>query len=114
HGGVPTVILKERYRDARNSGGFHVGKSLLENREAAHSDNGVDLPRLDERHNQSGAFGHEHRIAETLGFRLPILDGAQSARFTKEAEFIERRRAFVLDAETFWKQQQAAIERHGG
>ncbi len=111
--GVLAVVLKQGYRYTRNRGGFHIGECLLQNGEAAHSDDGVDLPGLDQRHHKRRALRNKHGIAETLGFRLKVLDGAQSALFAKQAEFIERRGAFVFHAQTFRKQQQTAIVRHG-
>jgi hypothetical protein len=52
-------------------------------------------------------------ITEALGFGLQVLNRAQAALFAKQAELIERSGTFVFHAQTFRKQQQAAIVGHG-
>ena len=113
-GRVDAVVLEQRHRHAGNRRCFHVGKRALEHAEAAHADDRLDLPGLDQRHDDRGAFRDEHRVAEPLGFRLQILDRAKAALFAEQPEFIERRGAFALHAQTFRQQQQPAAERHAG
>ncbi len=113
-GGIDAVVLEQRHGDAGNGRGFHVGKRALQHAEAAHADDRLDLPGLDERHDDRAAFRDEHRVAEPLGFRLQILDRAEPALFAEQAEFIERRGAFALHAQALRQQQQPALERHAG
>ena len=114
HRRVFAIVLQQRNRHARNGGGLHKRKSLFQNREAAHADNGVDLPGLNQSHHQRRPFGDKHGVPQTLGLHLQILNRAQPALFAQQAEFIEGRRALVFDAQALGKQQQAAIVRHAG
>ena len=114
HRGIDAVILQQRHGDARDGGRLHIRKSALQHGDAAHADNGLDLPRLDERHDDGRALRHQDRVAEPLRLRLQILDGAEAALLAEQAEFIERRRAFALDAEALREQEEPALERHRG
>ena len=92
---------------------FHVRESALQHTEAGDADDGFDLSRLNERHDNGGAFRHQHRIAEAFGLRLQILDRAKAALLAKKAELIERRRALALHAQALRQQQQPALRGHG-
>ena len=104
---------KQRNRDARDRGGFHIRECALEHRQATHANDRVDLAGLNQRHHERGAFGDQHGIAQPLGFRLQILNRAESALLAEEPEFVERRGTPVLDAEALRQQQQTALERDG-
>ena len=108
--GVLAVILKQRYRYARNRSGFHIGECLLQNGEAAHSDDGIDLPGLDQRHHQRRAFRHQHSVAEFLRFFLQILNGTQPALLAEQTELIERSRTAILNPQALRHQQQPALK----
>ena len=114
HGRINTVVLQQRHGDAGNGGGLHVGEAALQHAEARNADDGLDLPRLDERHHDGAALGDKHRIAETLGFVLEILNRALAALFAQQAKLIERRGAFAFEAQAFRHEQQPTLERHGG
>ena len=113
-GRVDAIILQQRNRHAGNRRCFHVGKRALENTEAAHTDNRLDLPGLDQRHDNRRALRDEHGIAEPLGFSLQVLDRAKPALLAKQPELVEWRGAFAFHAQAFWKKQQPAAARHGG
>ena len=113
HVRVDAVVLEQRHRHAGDGRGFHVGKGALEHAQAAHTDDGFDLSRLDEGHDDRAALRHEHRVAEPLGLGLQILNRAQPALLAEQAEFIERRGAFRFHAQAFRQQQQPALEGDG-
>ena len=111
---IDAVILQQRNRHAGNRRCLHVGKRALENTDAAHTDNRLDLPGLDQRHHNRRALRDEHGIAEPLGFILQVLDRAKPALFAKQSELVEWRGAFAFHPQTFWKKQQPAAAWHGG
>ena len=113
-GGVDTVVLQQRYGDTGDGRGFHIGKGALQDAQAGDAYDRLDFPRLNERHDDRGAFRDEDRIAEALRFRLQILNGAKSALLAEQPEFIERRRAFALHPKALRKQQEAPLVRDAG
>ncbi len=108
--GINAIILKQWNRDARNRGGFHVGEGLFKDGETTHADNRFDFAGLNDRGDDRAALGHKHCIAQPLGFFLKILDGAQAALFTQEAELIERGRALGFNAQALGHQEQPPFE----
>ena len=114
HRRVNAVVLQQRDGHAGYRRGFHVRKCALQNAQAAHADDGLNLPRLNEAHDDGAAFCNEHSVAELFRFGLQILDRAQTALLAEQTELIERRRAFALDAQAFRQQQQPAFVRNGG
>ena len=111
---VDAIVLQQRDGHAGNRRGLHVGKGALEHAQTAHADDGLDLAGLDERHDNRRAFRDERRVAELLRLGLQILDRAQPTLLAEQPEFIERRGALALDAQTFGQQQQPALEGHRG
>src|SRR5581483_4359434 len=84
-------------------------KRALEHRQAADTDDRVDLAGLDDRGNQGGPFGDENGVAEPLGLFLHVLDRAEAAALAEQAELIERRRTLRFDAQALRQQQQTAL-----
>ena len=113
-GCVLAVVLQQRYCDSGYGRGLHVRKRALQDGQTTDSDDGFDLAGLDERHDQSRAFGDEHSVAEALGFGLQILNGAETALLAEQPEFIERGWAAIFHTQALGKQQQASIVWHRG
>jgi hypothetical protein len=107
-GGVDAVVLQQGHGDGGNRGGLDVGEGALEHGEAGNADDRLDLTRLDQRHDDGRPLGDEHGIAEALGLVLEILDRAEAALLAEQAEFVEGRRAFLLDPEALRHEEEAA------
>ena len=114
HIGIDAIVLQKRDGHAGDGRRFHVGERALQHADATDADDGLDLSRLDERHDDRAAFGHEHRVTQALRLRLQILDRAKPALLAQQAEFIERRGAFILHPQAFWQQQQPLFKGHAG
>ena len=69
---------------------------------------------MDEGHHDGGAFGDEDGVAEAFGFILEILNGAEAALFTEEAEFVEGGGAFAFDAQALGHEEETALVGDGG
>ena len=114
HIGIDTVVLQQGHGNGRNRRRFHIREGPLQNRQTGNAHNGLDLAGLDQRHHNRAAFSHQHRVTESLGFILKILNGAKPALFAKQAEFIKGRGAFTFDPQAFRHEQQTSFERDGG
>ena len=111
---VDAVVLQEGDRDAWNRGRFHERERFLEHGEAADADDRVDLPRLNDGRDKRRTFCHQDGVAEPLGFILQILDGAEAAVLTQQAEFVEGCRTLGLHAQALGEHQQSALVRDAG
>jgi hypothetical protein len=108
-GRVDAIVLEQGHGDAGDGGGFHVRESPFQDAEATDPDNGLDLARLDQGHDDGRAFGHEHGVTELLGFGLKVLDGAEAALLAEQPELIEGGGALAFHTEAFGQEEQAPV-----
>jgi hypothetical protein len=69
---------------------------------------------LDQRHHQCRALGHEDGVSQPLGLLLQVLNRAQPALLTEQAELVEWSRALVLHPQALRQQEKPSFERHRG
>ena len=110
---IDAVVLEQWHGHRRNRRRLHVRKCFFKHSHAAHADDRLDRAGLHHRHHQRRALGHEHRVAESLGLRLEILDRAEAALLAEQAELVERRRAAVFHPQALGHEQEPALEGHG-
>ncbi len=109
--GARASVVKQRDGHARDRARFHVGKDLLEDREAAHTDDRLDLARLDEGHDQRRPLGHENDVTETLRLGLEVVDRAVAAQGAEQAELVDLALALGLVPHALGQEQKAPV--HG-
>ena len=112
HRRVDAVVLQQRNRDARDRGRLHVREALLQHVDTADPDDRFDLAGFDHRPDDGRPLGHQHRVAQTLGFDRQVLNRAETALLTQQTEFVERRRALVFDTQTLRDKQQPTVVRN--
>ncbi len=111
---VDAVVLEQGHGDSGDRGGFDVGEGALKNRQAGNANDGLDLARLDERHDDGAALGDEDGVTELFRLVLKVLDGAEAALLAEQAEFIKGRGALALHPQALRHQQQTLFKRDGG
>jgi len=74
--GVDAVVLQQGHGDSGDRRGLHVGEGPFQHAQAADADDGLDLARLDEAHDDGRTLGHQHGVPQLLGFDCEVLDRA--------------------------------------
>jgi len=113
-GGVAAAVAKQRNRHARHADRLDPRENLLERREATGADERLDLPRLDHRRHRARALGDQRDVTESLRLGQQFVDGAAPAPPAEQSQPVEDGGARVGVAQALRKQQQSAVERHGG